>query len=63
MNRLLTGIDSLLQNKHTSGAALAFFALGAAGVIWPSAKAKCDEIGKLAVLYGLLAAGDAKKES
>ena len=51
----------MLQNKHTSGAAVALFALAAAGIIWPEAKVKCDEIGKLAMFYGLLAAGDAQK--
>lgn len=51
-------IQTILNNKHTSGAALIFFALGVAAIIWPEAKPKLDQIQELAVMYGLFAAGD-----
>jgi hypothetical protein len=60
MNYLTNVIGTMMQNKNTSVAALIFFLLSAAGIIWPEYKPKLDEISKLAVFYGLIAAGDAK---
>lgn len=56
MNQFLT----LWQNKHTSGAAMAFFALGVASIFFPQYKDKLDEVGKLAIFWGILKASDAK---
>lgn len=61
MNKLLETLGNVIANKHTSTAALVFFALGVAGILWPNQKDKLDEISKLAIMYGLLSAGDAGK--
>lgn len=67
MNRL----QSLLANKHTSGAALVYAlasGLGhVAGVWFPEHKAQLEEtiqtIKELCITYGLVSAGDASKFS
>lgn len=61
MNWLLTQVDSAMQNKHTSIAALVYFALGVIGIWFPDLKPKLDEVAKLAMFYGLFKAADAPK--
>lgn len=61
MNAILNSLLSLWQNKHTSGAAIVFFSMQAAAVVWPKYADKINEISKLAVVYGLLRAGDARQ--
>lgn len=53
-------LSTLLANKHTSTAALVFFLLGVVTIIWPESKPKVDQIKELALIYGLLSAGDGK---
>lgn len=48
------------ENKHTSTSALFLFAATAVGIVWPKYKQQADEIARAAVIYGLIAAGDAK---
>lgn len=54
-------IQNLITNKHTSGAALFYFALGMAKILWPAWKEKLDSVQELAVMYGFFAAGDSQK--
>lgn len=64
-------LKSLVANKHTSGAALAYVGaklLSGLGAIWfPAHKEQFDQtaslIESLAVGYGFIMAGDAKKDS
>jgi len=64
-------IKSLIANKHTSGAALAYVAaklFSGLGAIWfPAHKEQFDAtanlVESLAVGYGFIMAGDAKKDA
>lgn len=50
----------LINNPHTSGSAFIYGTLKVAGIIWPEAKVKLDEIASALVVYGLTMAGDAR---
>lgn len=50
----------LLNNPHTSGAALGYAALKVAGIIWPQRKPMLDEIAAAGVVYGFFRAGDSR---
>lgn len=53
-------LKSILNNPHTSLSAVVLFTAAAVGVIWPQYKDKAQEISNLAIVYGLIRAGDAK---
>lgn len=56
MKDLLSGV---LDNKHTSLAALVLFAVGVAKIFWPAKASQLEQVQTLALTYGLLRAGDA----
>ncbi len=49
----------MAQNKHTSAAAIIGFITAALPIFFPEWKVKCDELFRLAVVYGLATARDA----
>jgi hypothetical protein len=53
-------VQSTLASPHTSLAAFVLFAGAAAGYLWPQYAEKIDHITQLAMVYGLLKAGDSK---
>ncbi len=59
MNQLIALIQKLIASKHTSTAALVYFGLAVAGIIWPDYDEKLAAIRQAALTYGLFAAGDA----
>lgn len=61
--KIIAYIATMWLNKHTSGAALFGFAIGAVGIIWPSTAPKCSQLQMLATAYGLAMAADSKKVS
>lgn len=60
MNALLKFITVAWQNKHTSTSAIFLFGATVFGIVWPAYKAQADEIARAAIVYGLIAAGDAR---
>ena len=49
----------MTQNKHTSFAAIVGFITQAIPIFWPELAPKCDQLFKLAMIYGFARAGDA----
>lgn len=58
MNQLVALVQKLIASKHTSTAALVYFGLAVAGIIWPDYDEKLAAIRQAALTYGLFAAGD-----
>ena len=54
-------VDSMCGNPHTSWSAVVLFIAAVVGIIWPTVKPQADEIAKLAIVYGLIRAGDASQ--
>ena len=59
---ILNRITAVMDNPHTSWSAVIGFSAAAIGVLWPQYADKCEKIVKLAIFYGLVAAGDAKTQ-
>ncbi len=62
-NWFLTTLKTAMQNKHTSIAAFALFAFAVAAEIWPERKETINHIRDLAIIYGLLRAGDGGQQN
>lgn len=60
MKSLTQFIVKAWENKHTSTSALFLFGASVVGIIWPKYKSQADEVARAAIVYGLIAAGDAR---
>lgn len=60
MNSIVKFVTAAWQNKHTSTSAIFLFGATVVGIVWPKYKGQADEIARAAIVYGLIAAGDAR---